>query len=467
MAVQNAKSDAKGSKATEAPSLEPRKLSYWLSSIEETLSLQPALSGPHRTDIVIVGAGYSGLWTAYYLKQLDPALDVTVVESAFAGRGAAGRNGGWCSLDLSNYGALLNDSRTRSQAIELMPHLTAMVDIVGEVVHAEHIDCDFHKGGMVHGAVAPAQLNRARSLHQEFERAGLGHVHRWLEKPELDQRVQMAGSLGGVFSPHCAVVHPAKLVRGLAKTLVDRGVHLYEASPAVKVEPGVVTTPEGVATAEKVIVATEGYTASTRGLPARRLMAMHSFMTVTEPLDEGVFAEIGLRDREAFGDMSWLVTYGQRTADNRLAFGYGGRSYANGKPKDVFAGANANFRDVHRALERLFPMLKDVKYEQDWGGAMGMSRDQTPFVEYDPDTATGWLGGFFGNGVAATNLGGRAMADLVLDRRSELTGLSLLVRSTAEPLKQFRRWEPAPVAWSASKSLLKSLRLRDKLETGV
>ncbi len=447
-------------------SVSPGALSYWLRSIEGSLSLQPALRGPHRTDIAIVGAGYGGLWTAYYLKKLDPSVNVTVVDSAFAGRGAAGRNGGWCSLDVSNYLGLLENEQTRSRAVELMPHLTRMVDIVGEVASAEHIDCDYHKGGVVHAAVAPAQLDRARSVHEAFEQASLGHIHRWLEKPELDQRVRMAGSLGGTVSPHCAVLHPAKLARGLAKTIVDRGVLLFESSAALKIEPGAITTQHGQITADKVIVATEGYTASTPGLPRRRLMAMHSYMTVTEPLDEAIFDEIGMRDREAFGDMSWLVTYGQRTADNRLAFGYGGKSFANGKPRDVFPGSRANFNDVHQALERLFPVLKGVRYEQDWAGAMGMSRDRTPFVEYDPDTATGWLGGFFGNGVAATNLGGRAMADLALGKRSELTDLSLMVRITAKPLKQFRRWEPAPLAWSASNGLLKSLRLRDRLETG-
>lgn len=446
-------------------SINPGELSYWLRSIEEALYLAPALEGTHRTDVVLVGAGYAGLWTAYYLKQLDPSMRVTLLDSAFAGRGAAGRNGGWCTPDLSNYGSLLQDRETRTRAIELMPHLTAMVDVVGEAAAVERIECDFHKGGVVHVAVAPAQLERAHAVHDEFHRAGLGHVHEWLEKPGIEQRVRMAGTLGGTYSRHGAVLHPAKLARGLAKTVVGRGVHLFEGTRALEVGPGFVDTEHGEIRADKVIVATEGYTASTRGLPARRFMAMHSFMTVTEPLPDTVFDEIGLADREAFGDMSWLVTYGQRTADNRLAFGYGGRSYADGKPRDVFAANGSYFRDVHQALVRLFPVLKGVTFEQDWGGAMGMSRDRIPFVEYDPDSATGWLGGFFGNGVAATNLGGRAMADLVLGRRSALTELHLLVRRTARPLERFRRWEPPSITWPASNALLASLRLRDKAET--
>lgn len=446
--------------------MEPGGLSYWLRTIEHSLVFRSKLQGPLRTDVAIVGAGYAGLWTAYYLKKLDPALDVTLIDAAFAGRGAAGRNGGWCSLDFANYLALLQNPRTRSRAIDLMPHLTGMVDVVANVIHAEHIDCDFHKGGLVHVAVSPAHLERARALHEEFERAGFGDVHRWLDRSQMEERVRMAGCLGGVFSPHGAVLHPAKLARGLADTVAGLGARLFERTPAVQVAPGAVITTQGEIAADKVIMATEGYTAATRGLPTRRLMAMHSFMTVTEPLPETLFEEIGLADREAFGDMSWLATYGQRTADNRLAFGYGGRSYADGRPRDVFADAGSYYRDVQQQLTRLFPVLKGVRFEQSWGGAMGMSRDQTPFVEYDPDTATGWLGGFFGNGVAATNLGGRAMADLVLGRRSDLTDLSLMVRMTPKPLEKYRRWEPPAIAWTASQGLLKSLRLRDRKETG-
>jgi len=202
-------------------SLDPAGLSFWLASIRDSFPLRPPLVGKHRTDVAIVGAGYTGLWTAYYLKKLDPALDVTVIDAAFAGRGAAGRNGGWCSLDFANYLALLQNPRTRSRAIDLMPHLTRMVDIVADVIHAEHIDCDFHKGGLVHVAVSPAHLQRARALHDEFERAGFGDIHRWLDRSQMEERVRMAGCLGGVFSPHGAVLQPAKLARGLADAVAD------------------------------------------------------------------------------------------------------------------------------------------------------------------------------------------------------------------------------------------------------
>jgi glycine/D-amino acid oxidase-like deaminating enzyme len=248
--------------------------------------------------------------------------------------------------------------------------------------------------------------------------------------------------------------------------VVSKGVRLFEGSPATAVIPGAVTTRAGRLKADKVILASEGYTGSSPGLPRRRFLPMHSFMTVTEPLHQSLFDEIGLANREAFGDYSWLVTYGQRTADDRLAFGYGGMTYPDGRPKDVFREGLSHFRVVQQNLERQFPALAGTTYQHNWGGAMAMSRDQTPFVHYDPDTATGWLGGFFGNGVAATNLGGRAMADLVLGSQSELTDLSLLVKTVARPLENFPSWEWSPLAWSGAVTTLKRLRRRDRQETG-
>lgn len=450
-----------------APRLLPEHASYWLASIGDAIHPAPPLRGRHRSDVVIVGAGYAGLWTAYYLKQRDPALRVCVLEAAFAGRGAAGRNGGWCSLDLANFHGLLRNEKTRSRAVELLPRLIEAVDVIGDAVTRESIDCDFHKGGMAHVAVSQPQLVRARKNHEMLVSLGLDGVEQWLDKPEMERKVRIDQGLGGAFSPHCAVVHPAKLIRGLAAAAVRLGVELFEHSPVTTVEPGMVATDQGSVQAEKVVLASEGYTASGRGLPAHRLLPMHSFMTVTEPLDEWVFEEIGLADREAFGDYSWLVTYGQRTVDDRLAFGYGGRTYPDGLPRDVFRQGLRHFKLIQRTLERLFPVLAGISYGQNWGGAMGMSRDQTPFVEYDPDTATGWLGGFFGNGVAATNLGGRAMADLVLGRQSDLTELSLLVRTTERPLEYFARWEWPPLVWTGAAGTLRSLRRRDRRETGV
>jgi glycine/D-amino acid oxidase-like deaminating enzyme len=368
---------------------------------------------------------------------------------------------------MANFAGLLRDPETWSRSVVLMEHLIDSVYVVRDAITRESLDCDFHLGGMAHVAISPEQLGRAHKAHDLLERAGLEHVHQWLEPDDMDQHVRMANGLGGAYSPHCAVVQPAKLVRGLAHAAERLGVHLFEHSPVTALGPGEVRTAAGAVTARTVILATEGYTNGYSGLPQRRLLPMHSFMTITEPLDARVFDEIGLAGRPAFGDYSWLVTYGQRTPDNRLAFGYGGRTYLDGRPRDVFRPSDRHFRLIQQKLEQQFPTLRGVRYEQSWGGAMGYNRQLSPFVEFDEASRTGWLGGFFGNGVAASNLGARAMADLVLGRDTDLTRLDLLVRRTDLPLRRYKRWELQPMVWSGASATLRSLRRRDREETGV
>jgi glycine/D-amino acid oxidase-like deaminating enzyme len=442
-------------------------ISHWLQNIREPIQPRESLSGDHRARVAIVGAGYSGLWTAYYLKKLDPSLEIMIVESSFAGRGAAGRNGGWCSYHLPNFSVLAENSATRDGAKQILPHLFEMVDEVGRITELEGIDCDYHKGGTVHVAITKTQQQALLEELELFEQLGFGKDQVWLDRTSMDKKIRMANSLGGIFSPHCAVVDPAKLVRGLAEVVERLGVRIFEQSPVTSISRGMVKTADGSISADKIVLASEGYTNQHKGLPKNRFLPVHTFMAVTEPLPETVFDEIGLSDREAFADGRALVTYGQRTIDNRIAFGYGARTYLNGKPRDFFNSQAEEFQTIKRIIGQLFPILADAEYSQCWGGAMAMSRTQRAFAHYDIAAGVGWLGGFLGNGVAATNLGGRAMTDLILDRDTELTELSLLVIKAGSPLTQYRSWEWGPISWSASNTMLKKMRYQDKRDTGI
>ncbi|MFV2089922.1 MAG: NAD(P)/FAD-dependent oxidoreductase [Pseudomonadales bacterium] len=442
-----------------------RDLSFWHASLDERITPRDRLQGEVQADVVIVGAGYAGLWTAYYLKILDPALEIAIVEAQFAGFGAAGRNGGWCSLNLSQFESLAQQPETRSQAAEILPFLFDMVDEVGRVTQAENIDCHFHKGGVVHVAISEKQRTRALRTHELFERLGHGEAQSWLEPDDMDRHVRVVGSLGGIRSPHCAVVQPARLVRGLAAVVEAKGVRIYESSPALRIRQGRVDTAAGHVRARSVIIATEGYSGGLAET-ARLLLPIHAFMIVTEPLPESVFAEIGLDDRPAFADGRLLVTYGQRTLDNRLAFGYGARTHLNGKPRDRFDSGDPLFKTLERILHQLFPVVSDARIEQTWGGPMGATRSLRTFVRHDPESGVGWIGGFLGNGVAATNLGGRAMADLVLGRDSDLSRLSLLVEKGVDPLANQQRWEPAPIPWLGTGMRFRRMYRADKKDVG-
>lgn len=438
-------------------------LSFWWRSIGAPAP-RPSLTGDVRADIAIVGAGYSGMWTAYYLKELDPGLDIALIDAEVAGFGAAGRNGGWCSLNLPNFEVLAQKPKYRDAAIQIAPHLFDMVEEVGRVCQREGIDAHYQKGGVLHVPITEKQKHHAQAAIDAYAGIGFEEAQVWLGPEEAARHVRIAGALGGVYSPHCAVVHPARLARGLSNVLEQKGVRIFENSPATDVQAGRVTTLHGSLNADKIVVATEGYSRRVRQTEGR-LSTIHSFLIVTEPLPQSVFDEIGLDQRQAFADGRGLVTYGQRTADNRIAFGYGASYLLGSRAQDRFSSGDSIFRTLQNILVQLFPVLQGTRIDQCWGGPMGMAVNGQAFVQYDGDQALGWVGGFLGNGVAATNLGGRTMAERLLGQDTERTALTLLNRS-GDPLKAFQAWPPEPLRWIGINSWLKKLRFDDWRDAG-
>jgi glycine/D-amino acid oxidase-like deaminating enzyme len=264
---------------------------------------------------------------------------------------------------------------------------------------------------------------------------------RWLDPSECKQRVGAAQNLGGFFLAHCAAMHPARLVRGLAEAVERMGVPIYELSPARALEPGAVVTDGGRLRADTIVRATEGYSGSLRGCE-RLLLPLHSMMIATEPLPEYVWKEIGLADRETFADPRRMVTYGQRTADDRLAFGSRGRYFYGSRVRDVFPADDPVFVAVKQIVDSMFPVLRDHRVTHRWGGALGVPRNWRPSVGLDRERGLGWAGGYVGEGVAASNLAARTLADLVLGRDTELTTLPLVGPS-------FPAWEAEPLRWLA------------------
>jgi glycine/D-amino acid oxidase-like deaminating enzyme len=401
-------------------------------------------------DVAIVGAGYTGLWTAYYLAILEPGIRVAIVEAEIAGFGASGRNGGWCSGTLAGIEDHLTD---REGAIRLQRAMFETVDEVKCVCEREAIDCHWAKAGTILVATAEAHREQLRGDLERWRELGFGEEDvRWLDAEECASRVRTSRNLGGLFLPHCAAMHPARLARGLADAVERRGVAIYERSPALALEPRSVVTPGGRLRAETVVRATEAYTNTIRG-HARTLLPVHSMMIATEPLPESAWKEIGLANRETFGDPRRIVIYGQRTADNRLAFGSRGAYFYGSRIRDHFAPDEEAFRSVQRTAESLFPILRGYRVTHRWGGALGISRDWRPAVGIDREAGLAWAGGYVGEGVAASNLAARTLADLVLGRDTERVRLPLV----GPP---FPSWEPEPLRWlgvSAVKRLGESL----------
>lgn len=337
-------------------------------------------------------------------------------------------------------------------------HYAAMRDSVPEVVRvaaAEGIDADIAVGGTVVLARSQPQLDRARAEVAEAREFGIELD--LLDADAARRRLNATSVLGGTFTPHCAAVHPGKLVRGLAEVVETRGATIYEATRARDIRPHTVVTERGTLRADVVVRATEGYTAQLSNL--RRLIApVYSLMIATEPLSSSTWSEIGLAERETFSDYRHLIIYGQRTADDRMAFGGRGAPYHFGSRVEASFDQDPRvFAALRGALVELFPVLRDVTITHRWGGPLGIARDWHASVGLDPTTRLAWAGGYVGDGVSTTNLAGRTLTDLILHRDSPLIRLPWVGHRSP-------RWEPEPLRWLGANAALRAMTRADVAE---
>jgi glycine/D-amino acid oxidase-like deaminating enzyme len=415
--------------------------SLWHHTADEDFTPRPPLPGDIDADVAIVGAGYTGLWTAYYLLKLRPQLRVAIVEREIAGYGASGRNGGWCSALFPPASTGIARRHGADAAVAMRHAMHGAIEEVGRVAEAEDIDVHFARGGTISFARNEAQLIRGRELVED-ERRLTGDVEqlRLLSRDEAEQVARATRVLGATYTPNCAVVHPLRLVRGLARRVESLGVSIFEQTTASAVKPGAVLTDQGRVRAGTVVRAAEGYTASLRG-HRRRFVPLYSLMIATEPLPPEAWAEIGLSRRETFADLRHMRIYGQRTADDRLAFGGRGAPYhfrSRTRPEfDRDARVHAALREV---LVDLFPIVGDYEVTHRWGGAIGVPRDWHASVGLDRGRGFAWAGGYVGDGVATSNLAGRTLAQLIAGEESELTRLPWVGHRS-------RGWEPEPLRW--------------------
>lgn len=437
-----------------------RPLSLWWDTLPDDLRapLGSPLPGDTTADVAIVGAGYTGLWTAYYLLQRDPSLRIVILEAEQAGFGASGRNGGWASALFPAGLAALTRQSTRDAAIRLKREMFATVDEIGRVAAAEDWDIQWSKGGTVVAARTPLQLASAREEIDELRSWGFGpDDYELLDQAETERRVGATDVLGGTYTPHCAAIQPARLVRSLARSVVQAGAVLHEGTRVDSIEPGIVRTSRSTVRAEIVVRATEGYTRTLKG-QTRVLAPVYSLMLATEPLPDEAWAQIGLGERETFADGRHLVIYGQRTADGRLAFGGRGAPYHFGSRITPEQDRNA---DVHAALWEvltdLFPVVSRSAVTHTWGGPLGVPRDWWASCGLDRQTGLAWSGGYVGDGVGTANLGGRTLADLITGADSDLVSLPW-VNHRSKP------WEPEPFRWLGTNVGLRVMTKADDTE---
>ncbi|MAG03372.1 MAG: FAD-dependent oxidoreductase [Acidimicrobiaceae bacterium] len=463
-----------------------RSAVFWL---DRTDPPQPAdtLNGRTTADLV-VGAGFTGLWTALIAAEADPGRRITVIEAETAAFGASGRNGGFCEASLThglanglahwpdeidtllrlgdeNLDALM-DAIDR-HAIDCDAERTGTVDIavepwqvddIGRVTTAEGIDCHYAKGGSISWARNRAQLSRLKAGVSARHAVGLTSDDiSMLGQDEARAVGNATDALGARFMAHVAAVHPARLVRGLADVVERLGVTIYEGTAALSTGDGAVPTEHGTVTAEIVVRATEGYTRDLKG-QRRAIAPFYSLMVATEPLSQDVLDEIGLADRPTFADGRNMTIYGQRTADGRLAFGGRGAPYRYGSRIDPAVEQASPVHDrIVGTLRDLFPVLAGTGITHRWGGVLGIPRDWFPTVSLDRSAGLAHAGGYAGDGVAAAKLAGHTLAELITGTESERTDLPWVGHVS-------RRWAPEPFRWMGINSGLWAARSGDRAE---
>ncbi|MCW2513096.1 MAG: FAD-dependent oxidoreductase [Mycobacterium sp.] len=416
------------------------------------------LPGDRDADVCIVGAGYTGLWTAYYLKRADPSLRITILEARFAGFGASGRNGGWLSGLVPGDRNAMAQKHGRDGVLAWQRALNESVDEVADVAAREGIEAGIVKGGTLEIARNPAQAKRLAAALAEERAWGVDGLTE-LTTAEAAQRIRFDGVVAAYHTPHCARIQPAALARGLADVVERLGVQIYEQTPVTEIAAGRATTPRGTVKAPIVLRATEGFTAALPGLK-RRWLPMNSSMIATEPIGADLWESIGWDGRETVGDTAHGFFYAQRTVDDRIAIGGRSVPYRYASRTDVDGRVPPRtIRHLSEVLHDVLPQVRNVPIAHGWCGVLAVPRDWSAGVDLDRATGLGWAGGYVGHGVTATNLAARTLADLVLNEKTPRTELPWVGHVS-------KNWEPEPLRWLGVRSLYVAYKVADRHESG-
>ena len=431
------------------------EVSFWYADIGLPAQRAP-LGGDTTADVCIIGAGYTGLWTAWYLKQAQPDLNILVVEKEFAGFGASGRNGGWLTGGFAWNHARYLPNGGEAGVRAMVAAMNGTVDEVIRVATAQDIDADILRTDELMVATTPAQMARMQ--------AEVAHRGHWGEDarvhaigPEVQGRVSIPGALGAMVVQGVARIQPAKLVLGLARICENAGLRIVEGTTVTQIAKGCVTTTHGTVRAPVILRCTEGFTATLPG-QARTWLPLNSAQIVTEPLPDEVWQKIGWQGHEILGDFANAYCYCQRTREGRITVGARGVPYRYGSAIDANGAPDPEtIRRLTAILHCHFPAARTARIDHAWCGVLAVPRDWCATVGFDPATGIGFAGGYVGVGISTSNLAGRTLTDLALHRDTPLTHLPWVNRAV-------RQWEPEPLRWLGVTGMYALLNATDRAE---
>jgi glycine/D-amino acid oxidase-like deaminating enzyme len=432
--------------------------SFWLATAGPYDENAP-LSDDTQVDVAVVGGGFCGISSAHYIKRADPALRVAVLEDRVVGYGASGRNAGFA---MTLMGLTLDMTAWRfgkEKAKEAYQFGYRAVDHIGQLVDAHGIDCDYEKPGLLTVATNKAQAKRLQHEIKLGEELGAEDIG-WMEAGEVRAQVDSPTYIGARREGQCALINPAKFVRGMKRVAEEGGVEVYERTPVLEFKRGKralkLQTPRGTVKAGKVVFAANAFSGRFPGMGSRQL-PVFTYIVLTEPLDESRLRSIGWANRQGIEDARNLIHYYRLTADNRLLFGGADARYYFGGALDKDRSKPA-FRKLEKDLKRTFPSLADVRIEYRWGGPVSVPLDFFPAMGYlGDDRRVVHALGCVGHGVAMMNMAGQVLRDLVLERDTELTDLFFVNRRLI-PLP------PEPLRFGVAESLRTFFKAQDSLE---
>lgn len=442
-----------------------KAFAQWPRSLWAENSLKwdfPEIDNSKSFEVVIIGAGYSGLWTAHHLLNLDRSLSIAILDAQQPGFGASGRNGGWCSAFSPMSLKAVAAQSSKQGAIDLQNALVASVDEIGAYIYSSDINCGWHKGGTLSFARNQLQLDRIREDISMSRHFGLDDSFMdYLTPDQAVDRVRIQDCLGASYSPHCAALQPAQLVDGLVKQLLSRNVQFFGSSRVSHITSHHVSaiTPKGPVSidAKWVVRATEGFTARIKQY-RRNVAPLYSYMIATEPLSDSQWEDIGWSNRETVSDGRNLVIYAQRTADGRIAFGGRGAPYKYASRIGSHFDNNATIHSlIERSMREMFPSIDDVDVTHRWGGALGVHRDWFTSAQIDHKSHIASLGGYVGDGVAFSYVAAKEVAISIIGTASNYRPLPIV--NHVSP-----RWEPEPLRYIGINSILRLTTRADETE---